>query len=467
MRAEGSNAVAYLAVGDAQFLGEALASSASVRKHTKNIPIILFTDQPNEDLRTAFDLVVHVKKDFSDARVGQPPWKSPNWLTRIEAFEKSPFANTLLLDADTEIVSDISGIFELLDRFDIAAAHAPYRYHTRQTGIPDSFPEFNCGVVALRKSRASKNFLQKWRVAYLRDAEYWHHDQVAFRAAAWASTARIATLPPEFNLRPLRLSAKSKPLILHGFSRSSAEHLPSRKLRHLTTDHGCTHHRSGWEFVTRCLSSLTHPNGVLFDSLVENTYGWHTPRYNGYLPKREPWVGIVHNPPNIPEGYFNHVRPQVYSRSSRFLEGLSSCRGLFALSKYQADWFSRLGTPIEVLYHPTDLEVPRFSWKKFCSYSRRRLLHIGWWLRRLESFSKLKTPSFSKTLISLPTKNAMNQIKDMSWESVEISPYQTAAAYDRLLQSSIVFVDLIDSSANNVILDCIARATPITTPSVP
>ena len=33
--------------------------------------------------------------------------------------------------------------------------------------------------------------------------------------------------------------------------------------------------------------------------------------------------------------------------------------------------------------------------------------------------------------------------------------------YDRLLQRSVVFADMIDSSADNVVLDCIARATPL------
>jgi glycosyltransferase involved in cell wall biosynthesis len=39
--------------------------------------------------------------------------------------------------------------------------------------------------------------------------------------------------------------------------------------------------------------------------------------------------------------------------------------------------------------------------------------------------------------------------------------YLENAEYDTLLQKSVVFLDLIDSSANNAILECLARGTPL------
>jgi hypothetical protein len=40
-------------------------------------------------------------------------------------------------------------------------------------------------------------------------------------------------------------------------------------------------------------------------------------------------------------------------------------------------------------------------------------------------------------------------------------------AYDRMLQENIVFLDLYDASANNAVVECIARATPLLVNRIP
>src|SRR5689334_8752081 len=86
-----------------------------------------------------------------------------------------------------------------------------------------------------------------------------------------------------------------------------------RRIPHFSTDHGCHHHRSGWEYALAHLGRMTHRNGVLFDSMVKNTFVWHLPDLRARLPLREPWVGVVHNPPCIPETFFPDARPQNYT----------------------------------------------------------------------------------------------------------------------------------------------------------
>ena len=44
---------------------------------------------------------------------------------------------------------------------------------------------------------------------------------------------------------------------------------------------------------------------------------------------------------------------------------------------------------------------------------------------------------------------------------VETLPFLTDAAYDDLLASNIVFIELYAAAANNVVLECLARATPL------
>jgi hypothetical protein len=126
----------------------------------------------------------------------------------------------VLLDCDTYIVRDLGPIFELLDRFDIAGAHAPTRSSFDLDNIPDSFPEFNAGLIAFRRSEAVSSFLAAWladydRLAELRPASM---DQPSFRRALFRSGLRIATLPPEWNQRfDMAGYPKQALRVLHGW----------------------------------------------------------------------------------------------------------------------------------------------------------------------------------------------------------------------------------------------------------
>jgi hypothetical protein len=233
------------------------------------------------------------------------------------------------------------------------------------------------------------------------------------------------------------------------------------RIRYLSAGQSSHHHRSGWEYALANLDRLVHPEGVLFDTWVDNTYAWDLTRFSSQLPLREPWVGVVHNPPNIPENLFPAARPQRYSAKDLFQRSLEHCRGLFALSAYQANWFTRLNVPVDVVLHPVDLDVPPFRWDLYRAAHPRRALHVGWWLRRLQSFGDLVAPDHRKILLKLPDPNAERAIQSVDWHDVELVPYQSNLMYDRLLQQSVVFSDLIDASANNGVLDCIARATPL------
>jgi hypothetical protein len=409
-------------------------------------------------VRAAFDAVVLVENRFAEFKVDHPPWGHPGFVSRIEAFfagaEREGCDRILFLDTDIEVTGDISGVFRLLDRFDIAVAHAPYRYNEDAADIPDAFPEFNVGVVAVRKSPASLALLQAWRAAYLAQPEWWHNDQVAFRRAVWETDVRVATLPPEFNFRPARYDGKSVPRVLHGFARSDLSQKPGRRIRLFSTDLGQNQPTLGWEFALRALGPLTHPNGVLFDSMVDNTFGRSSPHYRGCLPHDEPWVGVVHNPPDMPAG--DSACPESYCATDAFRRSLPNCLGLFALSESQAEWFRRLGVPVEAVPHPVDLRLPLFSEAGYRRSAPRQLLQIGTWLQRPESFSRLACPGHRKILLGVPGDGGGPASPD-----IEAMPFRSPYHYEALLQRSVVFADVTAAAAHPVVLDCIARATPI------
>jgi hypothetical protein len=122
------------------------------------------------------------------------------------------------LDTDTFVCEPIDCLFDLLDRFDVAAAHASWRFspslegeeiavqYYRSQNAPECFPDFNTGVVAFRRSPRTLAFLEVWEninAKYMRSTgPRPANDQAAFREAAWDSKSlAVNVLPPEFNYR--------------------------------------------------------------------------------------------------------------------------------------------------------------------------------------------------------------------------------------------------------------------------
>lgn len=194
-----STGVIYIATGK-RFIEEASNSAASLKSFMPGMHITLFSD---EDVgRPCFDNVVRITAPRN------------GFFDKILNMSCSPYVNTLFLDADTYLCRDISEIFELLDRFDIAASHAAYRttYHIDE--IPDCFPEFSSGAVLFRQSPRMKQLFSTWLALYERDLKrdlQWVHplqdtlfngdlpDQPTFREAIYQSDLRVATLPPEYH----------------------------------------------------------------------------------------------------------------------------------------------------------------------------------------------------------------------------------------------------------------------------
>lgn len=201
--------VVMVATGES-YLTMACNAAESVKRHTPSLPIHLYTD--TDVVAQCFDHVTRLDQ----------PWRR----SKIDAMISAPFERNLFLDADLFVVADISDVFKLLDRFDIALAHdqernSPHGRATWRMGLPACFPQFNSGVVAYRRSEAVLAVMRAWRAA-VRDGDL-QRDQGALRELLWNSDLRIATLPPEYNLADLssilRLSGASlAPRIIHHYA---------------------------------------------------------------------------------------------------------------------------------------------------------------------------------------------------------------------------------------------------------
>lgn len=279
-------------------------------------------------------------------------------------------------------------------------------------------------------------------------------------------------------------------------------------------------HRSGWYQVVQNTSILHNQNGIIFDMFVDKTFHWGETTYQdvGLIPYTKPWVGIVHHTPN--ENYTQYNTTNMINKES-WIKSLENCIGIYTMSDWLTNWF-KTNIPkinIETLIHPTEIPEKKFTFEKFLENNNKKIVQIGGWLRNCYSIYRIEVPIFlSKT--HLIGKNMENYVKpnleweellnnnspnfDLKWNishgipnmndsankyvyfmkeyiktlkfsdnnliiskiqsnhnSVEPINNLSNEEYDDLLCDNIVFIDLIEASACNTLIECIVRNTPI------
>jgi len=239
-----------------------------------------------------------------------------------------------------------------------------------------------------------------------------------------------------------------------------------------------SNHRSGWSYCMSKLQPYHSRSGILFDSFLEKTFCWNVlSEYKGgssVLPYKRPWVGVLHNPPNTPSWFDDYNSPHALLDKPLFRQSLNNCKAIVVLSEYLRHWLvKKIEVPVIAVKHPT--EIPRNKWKPENFFSKdRKIVQIGYWLRNMESFLSLKhSNKYSKVWLPGAYDYAMQMLSIQEkhdrgfyenkyrWSSVQTLNHIPNKDYDELLSNSIVFLDLFDSSANNAVIEPMARNTPI------
>ena len=189
--------VLYIASGK-KYIRAAIRSAKSVRKFCSELPIHLYSDWQNY----SFNFDISTFPFSSVEKIIDPHRRS-----KVDYLAKTPFDQTLYLDTDTALNADIRDMFRILERFDIAIAHAHRRNDLSRLGtwrieLPQAFPQFNSGVFLYRKTPAVLRFLQEWSSCF-KEAGF-RQDQMTLRELLWLSDLRMATLPPEYNVRYIK-----------------------------------------------------------------------------------------------------------------------------------------------------------------------------------------------------------------------------------------------------------------------
>lgn len=243
-------------------------------------------------------------------------------------------------------------------------------------------------------------------------------------------------------------------------------------------------HRSGWAYAMNGLMKFHDRDSILLDDFIDITFGYNfeTNLAKKVIPYKKPWIGFLHHPPHIcpwyDQSYQNSIDIHNFLNTDVFLSSLEQCKGLFVLSEYLKKYlqnnfnqFNKI--PIFVLKHPTEYGLYEWDFgkfKKFYSESGIKLLNIGYFLRNLSSIflvsapkkiDKILMPSHLEMAISNLEKEIAYKNLDIDKTKVKILSWQNNSFYDKILEQSVVFLDLYDTSCNNAIIESIVRNTPL------
>jgi len=183
--------VIYIATGE-RYVEMAAMSARSLKTHCPGLPVHIFTDCDTASY-DCFD---------SSTKISDPNRK---YGAKVDHFYETPYQRTLYLDADTRVCEDITPMFDLLDRYDIAMAHAPlgrnYKSLKKYIGqAPIIFSALNSGVILYKRTDPVIEFLKNWKKAFYEDGR--ESDQITLREQLWLTDLRLWILPQEYHCRP-------------------------------------------------------------------------------------------------------------------------------------------------------------------------------------------------------------------------------------------------------------------------
>ncbi len=193
-----------------------------------------------------------------------------------------------------------------------------------------------------------------------------------------------------------------------------------------------------------------------------------------------PWIAVVHFTPNPPPHLASCDVDNVLA-DPRVVAAWPACRGLITLApSLQTHVRARVPdtVPVHCFVHPTDLDdaIPRFDFEAFLATPEKHVVQVGLQLRRVSSVFFLDAPpGWRKTWLTgtRDLARARTAVDDecealrrpgSAWvttPAVSLAYLADPADYDAWLCRHVVFLDLFHSAANNTVVECIARNTPL------
>lgn len=176
-------------INDAAYAGEMLESLKTLLQVMPDVPVCcIIPDHVEVELPATVERL-SIGKQYSGP------------ICKVEAI-RAPFDRVALVDTDTYFVRDIREIFELLDRYDLAAAHDQLRGWDYDTEAPKAFTELNTGLVVFRRTPRMRQFFSDWEATYreMNHEQALQANQPSFRQTLWNSEdVRHTVLTSEYH----------------------------------------------------------------------------------------------------------------------------------------------------------------------------------------------------------------------------------------------------------------------------
>jgi len=258
-------------------------------------------------------------------------------------------------------------------------------------------------------------------------------------------------------------------------------------------------HYFGWKGVMNSLiqflikknvlEELKVNKTILFDEWIEKLLMWGNKSENEELLKEihanhYNLISFAHNPPYEKYFKFSKEEKKEIHKHVLFSEALLN-KNLFQLletnylkkrfvylytlsnshKQYIYNHYPEYRKNLTSIYHPIDLKVNPSNLFDYESFrENKKIFLIGWWLRNFKSFFDFKLlNSFQKNILvkkSFETK-WVEMSENYDLRNVEVFYNLSNYEYEKIFKNSILFLDLEDAVANNVILECIRFCTPI------
>lgn len=239
-------------------------------------------------------------------------------------------------------------------------------------------------------------------------------------------------------------------------------------------------HRSGWGYCMSKLAPAHSKSGIHFDDFLEKTFSWDLKSYyyddKNNIPYKKEWIGVIHNPPSVPDWFDLCNSPRAIIARDVFQESLKTCKALVSLSDYVAEFLrDMVDVPVVSVKHPTEIPDKKWSMDNFLSQKRKEVVQLGYWLRIMRSIYDLRCDhKYKKIWLAGNIESARDLFFNKEFkfgakhhfsEEYKLSGVLvdrlSNEEYDDLFSRCVCLLNLYDTSANNAVVECVARNTPI------
>jgi hypothetical protein len=256
-------------------------------------------------------------------------------------------------------------------------------------------------------------------------------------------------------------------------------------------------HFFGWrETINNFLDQFSNEENLVYnvflDEWIEKLLLWGNKKENKKYIKfiknnNYKLISFIHNPPVVKwnKNKQKIIKETLINDNYQFNENLfkkikknklnENIVYLYTLSNHHKDYinhhYPEYKNKILSIYHPIDLVCEKEEYFNVDAFLKnKKIYHVGWWLRNFKTFNTIEFPSgFKKVLLIKDDFKNIWEEKFLSSKSknIKIENELLNEEYSKIFNNSCIFLDLVDGTANNLVLECIKYNTPVFVKRVP